>query len=505
MRRPGLALVALLAFLAADFASAQAPRLPPPLQPRGLVTHEAGVAPGYVLFGPTRGATTYLLDNDGRVVHAWQGRYSGGGGYLLPDGHLLRVGRDPAALGFRHGGVQGILQKVAWDGTVIWEWKLSDAERVLHHDIEPLPNGNVLLLAWETKTREQVAAAGRLPAAIPEAGLHSEWILEIRPIPPDDAEIVWEWRVWDHLVQDVDPAKPGFGDPADHPGRLDLNALAARSSLGADELAQLQALGYVPEDATPADLESDFLHVNAIDHHAGLDRIAISVPELSEVWILDHSTTTAEAKTDRGGRSGRGGEILYRWGNPAAWGRGKASDRRIWFQHDVRWISEDAPERLTLFDNGRGRPGAPPFSAVLEIATPLAPDGSYARAPDAPFGPAEPAWSWKLPPSHFAPFVSGAERLADGNTLVCAGPDGLLVEVTAAGEIVWEFRNPFLAEMIPLADGSPPQPDADRIPFAVFRATRIPPDHPGLAGRKLAPLAEQPAWDPAAQRAAHAE
>jgi hypothetical protein len=65
---------------------------------------------------------------------------------------------------------------------------------------------------------------------------------------------------------------------------------------------------------------------------------------------------------------------------------------------------------------------------------------------------------------------------------------------------VWEFRNPFYAEMVPLADGTPPQPNADKIPFAVFQASRIATDHPGLAGRSLAPIDPQPAWDPAAER-----
>jgi hypothetical protein len=39
-----------------------------------------------------------------------------------------------------------------------------------------------------------------------------------------------------------------------------------------------------------------------------------------------------------------------------------------------------------------------------------------------------------------------------------------------------------------------PQPGLDENPFALFRATRIPADHPGLAGRKLAPLQPQPPW-----------
>ena len=63
---------------------------------------------------------------------------------LLPNGNLLRGCARSRMLGFKAGGTGGILQEIAWDGSVVWEWKLSDAGRVLHHDLTALPNGNVL-------------------------------------------------------------------------------------------------------------------------------------------------------------------------------------------------------------------------------------------------------------------------------------------------------------------------------------------------------------------------
>lgn len=474
----------LLPFRASTQADHGLPPLPAPATPRGVVTHEPGVSPGYLLFGPIASASTYLVDNQGRVVHEWKGEYSGGGGYLLPDGHLLRGVRDPDALGFRQGGVQGILQRVSWEGEVVWEWRLSEPGRILHHDIEPLPNGHVLAMVWELTSKQESIALGRRPEAAPEAGLNFERVIEIAPRPPRGAEIVWEWRVRDHLVQDHDPALPHHGDPAEHPGRFDLNALTA-PAISAEELAQLQALGYVPDDATPADLDADFLHANSIDYHAGLDQIAISVPQIGEVWILDHAPSTEEARGARG-------DLLYRWGNPAVYGRGADSPRQLFFQHDARWIPEGFPGagKLLVFNNGRDRPEGP-WSSVEEIAPPLGRDGRYALEAGRPYAPLRPGWSWRLPPERFAPFISGAERLANGNTLVCSGPDGVLLEVTPEGRIVWEFRNPFAGDL-KLADGTPPQPGIDRLPFAVFRTARIPPGHPGLAGRRLAPLEPQP-------------
>lgn len=478
----------LLPLRAAPQADRGLPSLPPPATPRGVVVHEAGVAPGYVLYGPVASASTYLVDNRGRVVHEWKGSYAGGGGYLLPDGHLLRGGRDPEALGFRQGGVQGILQLVSWEGEVVWEWKLSEPTRILHHDIEPLPDGHLLALVWELTSKQESIALGRRPETAPESGLNFERVIEIAPRPPRGAEIVWEWRLTDHLVQDHDPALPHYGAPAEHPGRFDVNALTA-PAISAEELAQLQALGYVPDDATPADLDADFLHANSIDHHPGLDQIAISVPQLGEVWIIDHAPGTEEAR-------GPLGDLLYRWGHPAVHGRGADSPQQLFFQHDARWIPPGFPGAgsLMIFNNGRERPEGP-WSSVDVIAPPLGADGRYALEPGRPYAPARPGWSWRLPPERFAPFISGAEPQPNGNILVCSGPDGVLLEVTREGRIVWEFRNPFQGDL-KLADGSPPQPGLDQLPYAVFRASRIPPDHPGLAGRDLAPLDPQPVWPP---------
>jgi len=340
--RPWAALTLLLVGAALPAAAQPSEKPPPSLSPRGLVTQAPGVSPGYVLFSQSLSDTILLVDNDGRVVHSRRNPHAGGALYLQPNGHILRTARDPNVLHFKFGGTSGILQELDWDGKVVWEWRLADEKRVMHHDIEPLPNGNVLALVWELKTREEAIAAGRRPDAVPEQGLMADWLIEVEPVRPSGARIVWEWHVWDHLVQHHDPKAPGYADPAARPERLDVNAGIART-VTPEELAQLQALGYVAPTATPEDLRADFLHMNAVDYHPGLDQIALSVPALGEVWILDHSTTTAEAASSRGGRAGRGGDLLYRWGNPAVYGRGQGSPKRFFFQHDVRWIREGFP------------------------------------------------------------------------------------------------------------------------------------------------------------------
>jgi hypothetical protein len=448
--------------------------------PRGLLRNEPTAASGYVLFTPFQADLTYLVEPQGRVVHTWQNERPAGSQYLQDDGSLVRLARIAEPPNFRAGGVAGYLQRLSWDGELLWEWRLGDEQQMLHHDIEPLPNGNILAIAYELKSPEEAQAVGRRVDLIPEQGIWSEWILEIEPVPPDSARIVWEWHVWDHLIQTHDPDAADHGAPAEHPRRLDINAGAGNEIVDDEELEQLKALGYVPEDATPEDLRSDFLHMNAIEYLPQLDQIAVSVPEIGEIWIIDHSTSTEEALGSSGGRWGRGGDFLYRWGNPLNYGRGEAADQQLFYQHEVLWVPEGraGAGHLTVFNNGEGRPDGP-YSSVLEWAPPVEEDGSYSLPEGQAFGPQEVAWSYVADDreSFFAPFVSGAHRLENGNTFVCEGPQGRFLEVTRAGEVVWEYRNPFHGEVA----GWVPE-GTEQFLYAVFRATKIAADHPGLAG-----------------------
>ena len=453
--------------------------MPPPLLPRGLIRNAPGATPGYVLFNPSMSDAAYLVDNEGRVVHVWKTPYAPGGDLeLLPNGNLLRGARDPEMLGFKTGGTGGILQELAWDGSVVWEWKLSSAERMHHHDVTALPNGNVLLLAWEVKSPEQARRAGRRVEQIPEQGLWPDLVLEIEPVRPRGANVVWEWHVWDHLIQSHDPAAENHGDPAAHPGRIDLNAGAHAPAIDAEQLEQLKALGYVPADATPQDLRSDFLHVNAVTYHPRLDQIALSVPMLGEIWIIDHATTTAEAAAP-----------------PAICCIAGATRRRMDAAAKAPACSASSTSTTCAGSPTAGRARAISQSSTTGASGPTArglrstsgrrrsarTDAMrWTAAPSArPRSPGSTAYRT----SFYAPFVSGAHRLPNGNTMICSGTGGQFLEVTRAGEVVWEYRNPFWGD-VRNVDGSLPQPRIDERPFATFRAARIPADHPGLAGAR---------------------
>ena len=458
-------------------------------EPRGLRTNTPEASGGYVLFNPNRSLTSYLVDLEGRVVHTWQSDYSpGGGAYLLDNGHLLRGVREPDVPVFSGGGQSGRLRELTWDGEVVWDFTFASEDHLLHHDVAVLPNGNILGIAWEQKPPKEANQAGRLAALTPEAGLWPDMIVEFEPQPPAGARIVWEWHMWDHTIQNHDPDLSHYGEPARHPELIDINGDREAPELSAEELTRVLALGYVPEDMAPENLPSDFMHMNAVNYNAALDQIVMSVPRFNEIWVIDHSTTTEEAAGHTGGRWGRGGNLLYRWGNPGAYGRGEEAVRRLFGQHDVRWVSEGMPGagHLTLFNNNIEDSDGN-YSAVFELAPPTNGAGRYVVPDAGGFGPVEPTWSYMAPTrtAFFSFFISGAHRLANGSTFITSGAPGRFFEVTPEREIVWEYWSPYAGTL-------PGNQATNDNPYSVFRATKIAPDHPALAGRDLTPLDPQP-------------
>ncbi len=368
---------------------------------------------------------------------------------------------------------------------MLWEFHLASDLNYYHHYIEPLPNGNILMIAWEAKTKQEVLDAGRRPDYASDKGLWPEAILEVEPLRPYGARVIWQWHVWDHLIQDTNPQLPNYGVIREHPERVDINADIPRvdnAQPDAKKNEEQQAADRRRRERT------DWLHFNGVDYHAEHDQIVVSSPSLSEIWIIDHSTTTEEAAGSSGGRAGRGGDLLYRWGNPQSYSAGMAADQRLFHQHDPQWIPAgfSGEGHITIFNNGVERSGGENYSTVVEIETPLQADGTYKREDGKPFLPLDPCWQYN--PSKearfFANFISGAHRLANGNTLICSGPDGRVLEVRPDGTVVWEYRNPFAS----LNDNG----KFDERSFSLFRATRIPPEHPALRGKTLAPLDPQP-------------
>ena len=440
----------------------------PILDKPGVLVNESRAFPGYNLINPS-GTTTYLYDNAGRVVHSWTSEYSGVVAYLLDNGHLFRTAEatnhEP---GFRGPAVGGRLQEFDWNGDVVWDFEYHSEKRLPHHDAIKLPNGNALLICWEKIDEKEAVAQGRRPETVKNSHLQPDCLVEIRPTGPTTGEVVWEWRSWDHLIQDRDRTKPNFGNIADHPERFDVNYVPGEDDVvvppapAKADAAKSRAKD-VKDEKRPPIINPDWMHINAVAYNADLDQIVLSSPTFSEIWIIDHGTTTEEARGHTGGRWGRGGDLLYRWGNPRAYRNGTRVDQRLFFQHNIQWIPKGfhGEGHLLVFNNGSKRQPEE-YSSVDEFEPPTGKAGNYIRREHAPFGPDSALWSYTAPnkSDFFSWFISGAQRLPNGNTLINSGAQGIVFEVTPENEIVWKFVNPF-KNAAPAANSAPK-------PFEVF-------------------------------------
>ena len=422
----------------------------------GVFANEEESFNGYTLLAPMSSRNTYLIDNCGYEVHSWPSEYRPGlSVYLLDDGSIMRTGRLSSP--FNSGGTGGRVERIGWDGELLWGFNYSTSDVQQHHDIEPLPNGNLLLIAWELVSRDDAIALGRDPTTINTVGLWPDHIVEIQPVGSDQGNIVWEWHAIDHLIQDFDSTKANYGVISEHPGRININYRGAGGS------------------------GSDWLHCNGIDYWSEQDLIVVSSRVFDEVWVIDHSTSIAEAATSEGGTYGRGGDLLYRWGNPRAYDRGSQSDRQFYGQHDPSWvISGQGAANIMVYNNGVSRPGGN-RSTVDEFRIPFVPGVGFELEDGQPYGPSEPHWSYDGgSENHFySSSISGATRQPNGNTVVCVGGSGRLFEVDSLGALVWEYVNPM--QSFPVTQGMVPSSNN------VFKVYRYGVDHQAFEGREIIP------------------
>ena len=435
----GIASVTLLALLAACSGAGASPTptptprahahavptsTPTPATPRstGLLVREPESFEGYTLYAH---GLVYLIDHVGQLVHAWEAPQAASLAKLLNNGNLLlkrNIEIDP-------------------DGNVVWEYR-----HYQHHDLLKLPNGNVLFLSGDIIPSEEAIALGANPDLLACPLLRATSIVEVRPTGPTDGEIVWRWSALDHLVQDFDPEKPNYGAVADHPQLIDVN------------FAQ-------PAMCVPSG-RADWLHSNGLDYNAELDQIMITVRHFGEIWIIDRSTSMEEAAGHAGGNAGKGGDLLYRWGNPRAYRRGTAADQRLFWPHNAHWIPEGLPGagNVLIFNNGAENLGFERgYSSADEFALPA--DGyNYRLESGSAYGPNELVWRYAADPpeSFYAPLRSNAQRLPNGATLIADGVSARIFEVTREGETVWEFAHIHQGENF------------------LSRSYRYAPDHPGI-------------------------
>ena len=388
----------------------------------GLFQHSSGSNDdGYVLFAPMSYTKTYLIDKCGKQVNSWTSTYNPGlSASLMTDGILLRTGSTVNS-NFNAGGKGGILQKIDWNSNVVWSYTISNTLECQHHDALPLDNGNILTIIWEKKTTAEAIAAGRNPSTL-GTELWSEKIVELHPTGINTADIVWEWKVWDNLIQDYDATKPNFGVVADHPELINLNYVGS-GPLG----------------------EADWLHINSVDYNPQFNQVMLSVHDFSEIWIIDRDL-------------GANGTIVYRWGNPLVYKRGTTVNQKLFVQHNAQWIKSGLKHAgdILIFNNGGGRPGGN-YSSLDIINPPVDANGNYTISPGLSFAPDSAYWSYKdsVPANFYATNISGVQELNNGNFLYCNGPSGNFFEIDSLKRRVWKYVNPVNASG-PIIQGNIP-------------------------------------------------
>lgn len=377
----------------------------------GLLLNTSEAFNGYTLFiGGQK--NTYLINNCGELINKWESPFSAGStAYLMPNGNLMRPIRIGSS-NFQGGGIGGGIEIVDWNGNLIWNYEYHKSNsHHQHHDIEPLPNGNILILAWAYIDGATAFANGREF----ENDVWPTQIIEVEPLGIGEANIVWSWTVWDHIIQDIDPDRPNYGNVFQHPELVNANIG------GGGFQGSLRG--------------ADWLHCNSIDYIEAFDLILVSSKYLHEVFIIDHSTTTEEAATHIGGNYGKGGDLLYRWGNPQNYRRGYPSDRKLKGQHDAIWLPKtDSTEAQIMIVNNGNR------GTVDAWVPPITENNNFFINEYNAFGPEDFSWS------HGAEIRSAvgcsARQMPNGNILYCDAQTGLIEEVTLDFEKVWQYQNP---------------------------------------------------------------
>ena len=411
---------------------------------------------GFTLYTPSGNETTFLRDKDWNIINTWS--HDCGPASMPYLVNTNQSGIENSLLYYpckndnpimQSGGVGGAVKIYDWQGELLWDMTISGnitgttSSNMFqhHHDIEPLPNGNFLIVAWE---RLYSSEWQQLGVESVNNSLNQMWTTAILEIEPDfqsgSYEVVWEWYIKDHLVQDRNPELENYGLISDHPELMDANCGNIGSSGGPG-----------------GDPNGDWMHINAIDYNEHLDQIVISSRFQDEIYIIDHSTTTEEAAGHTGGNSGKGGDFLYRWGNPLNYNRGNSSDEWLGDQHSINWIKDGYPGQGNLICYVNRYNGN--LSAVVEFSPPLMEDGNYFIEDGEPFGPSTLEWVLEATNNfNFSTNMQGGSfRLPNGNTIITDCDSSLIYEVDSNGSILTQYDVPGQVTLVARAEKYDPE------------------------------------------------
>ncbi len=328
--------------------------------------NEVSAFEGFLLFGAQGGKITVLLDSTGTVAHSWDHSQlpddgNGYSCYISNGGNLLRSAIAPPNITVSGNAAprQGVLTEVDRDGNSVWTYTLANIDRMMHHDFKELPNGNLLCVAFETVDSGTAIKKG-IDKSLFKGGMmmgaramESEMIFEL---DKSSNQIVWEWHILDHVV----PKEQASSHP------------------------ELFSGGLGPF------FGGQWVHLNGIDFNPEKNLIVFSSRVMSEIFVLDRSTTIQEAAGHTGGVHGKGGDILYRWGRASNYGM--TSQVTITTLHCPTWITKGYPgEGDIMFFHNNAKMENYQFtslgnSQVIQVKPPMDENGKFLSTSGSAFG-----------------------------------------------------------------------------------------------------------------------
>jgi len=359
----------------------------------GVVHYDKNKAfTGYTIYVPIPGRAgakrnevpgeVQLLDMQGKTVHTWKTPYPAHQARLFPGGNIVVSMRCADPIPDRPG-----FDKYHMGGSsgmfmeLDWEGNIlfEHFDPNMHHDFRKLPNGNYVYIGWEAVP----PALAKKVRGGQKGTEHKDGTMfgdYFREIDPG-GETVWEWHGIEHFDPDIDIIG------AIHP-------------------------------------REEWTHINDVDVMSN-GNIVSSSRHLDCAFIIDRKS----------------GDVIWRWGNVAYLDKetGQIEHRDIRDMktmggpHDAHIIAEGLPGEgnILIYDNAMYRY----FSRVVEVDIE---SKEIVWESEEEFG----LEGYVRGRVHFSPFISGSDRLPNGNTLICCGGEGVLFEVTRDKEIVWHWVRP---------------------------------------------------------------
>jgi len=392
----------------------------------GILLNTSDATNGYSLF--TAMGATHLVDNCGKIVNSWSVPIVLRHCKLMPNGNLI----------YMAGG--SVIER-SWDDQILKSIQLNEVGVGLEYEVIKLKNANYLCVGREQVSPQKFEEYGYdIPFTNPTL---SDVVIEV---DGNTGKVVWRWNLLDHVIQDKFPNKRGYGVLKDNPGKIDINAIST----------------------VDWNFTESFM-INGMDYNEELDQIVLSVRKIGEIVIIDHSTTTEEAKGSTGGKYNKGGDLLYRYGNPANYDRAPESTRQLYFQHNPNWIKYgDHKNKIIVFNNLLSKEN---FSTIQIIDPPIKADGSYTLDNNQAFMPLTPTVEYGRTQGKVqisSDYTSGAQVLPNGNIIITEGRSSTLIEIDPLGNVLWRYAVPHSGYL--------------------FRSERYSHDYPAFEGKQLTPL-----------------